>query len=211
MGAAFRLGLKAYPLLFLPYLLIKSDILIVRWLRGAAETGVYSVASQGIDMLLLLPATIAAVALPSIVRARRPAGEFLRVLRPTLFISLALAVGVAVGGYWLIVLVLGRPYAGAYLALLLLLPGFLCLAAQSVLSQYFATRGFPLVLSAYWLAGLVANAALNVAFVPRFGFLAASASSSATYALVLLLMVWHFRGEARPTVAAGTAPVRALE
>ena len=121
---AFRLGLRAYPLLFLPLLLIKSDILMVRWLRGAAETGVYSVASQAVDILLILPVTIGAVALPTIVRARDQRRELWRVLRPTIALTLGLAALVAVAGYWPIVLVFGAPYAGAYAALLLLAPGF---------------------------------------------------------------------------------------
>ena len=166
---ALRLGLRAYPLLFLPYLLIKSDILLVRWLRGAAETGIYSVAGQAVDVLLLLPSTIAAVALPSIVRAARPRDEFVRVVRPTLLLSVGLALLVAAFGYWPILIVFGRPYVGAYSALLFLLPGFLCLALQSVLSQYFAARRFPLILSAFWLAGIAVNTTLNLAFVPVLG------------------------------------------
>jgi O-antigen/teichoic acid export membrane protein len=194
--AALRLGLRAYPLLFLPYLLIKSDILLVRWLRGAAETGIYSVAGQAVDVMLLLPSTIAAVALPSIVRAARPREEFVRVVRPTLLLSLGLALLVAAFGYWPILIVFGRPYAGAYNALLFLLPGFLCLALQSVLSQYFAARRFPLVLSAFWLAGIAVNVMLTLLFVPTWGYVAAAGASSVGYATVVLLMFWYYRREA---------------
>jgi O-antigen/teichoic acid export membrane protein len=195
LWSSLRLGLRAYPLLFLPYLLIKADILLVRWLRGAAETGIYSVANQAVDVMLLLPSTIAAVALPSIVRAARPREEFVRVVRPTLLLSSALALAVALFGYWPILIVFGKPYAGAYNALLFFLPGFLCLALQSVLSQYFAARGFPLILSAFWLAGLVVNVVLTLALVPSWGYVAAAGSSSVGYATVVALMLWYYRHE----------------
>lgn len=195
--SALRLGLRAYPLLFLPLLLIKSDILMLRWLRGPAETGVYSVASQAVDILLILPVTIGSIALPNIVRAREPKRELRRVLRPTLALTLGLAVLVAGMGYWPIVFVFGAPYAGAYAALLLLVPGFVCLAFQSILSQYFAAQGFPAALMAYWLVGLVVNLALNAALIPRYGYLAAAGSSSVGYALVLALCARLFLRDSR--------------
>ena len=81
-------------------------------------------------------------------------------------------------GHWAIVLVFGRPFEGAYPALALLLPGFVCLALQGLLSQYFATRGFPLFISLYWLLGLAVNLTLNILLIPRFGLLAAAGSST---------------------------------
>lgn len=200
---ALQLGFRAYPLLFLPLLLIKSDILLLRWLRGAAETGVYSVASQAVDILLILPVTIGSVALPGIVRSRDPKGELWRVLRPTLGLTLGLTALVTTLGYWPIVLVFGAPYAGAYRALLFLAPGFVCLSLQSIVSQYFAARGFPAALTGYWLLGLVANVALNMAWVPRYGYLAAAASSSVAYALVLAIMTRHFMRESRTVKISG--------
>jgi O-antigen/teichoic acid export membrane protein len=196
--AAFKLGLRAHPLLFLPYLLIKSDILLVRVLRGAEETGIYSIASQIVDIALILPVTIGAVAAPSIVRSSAPREALARFLRPALVLTLATAFLLLVFGHLGTVVLFGRAYAGAYAALLFLLPGFVCLALQSLIAQYFAARGFPPAMSLYWLLGLVLNLALNFAFIPRFGFLAAALSSSLAYALVFALMARRFLKEDRP-------------
>jgi O-antigen/teichoic acid export membrane protein len=198
---AATMGLRAYPPLLLFFLLVKSDVLVLRALRGAAETGVYSIASQIVDVALILPATIGALALPRVVRAKRPAAELLSVLRPTAFLVGALALLLALFGHWGIVRLFGRPYEGAYAALLLLLPGLACLALQGLLGQYFAARGFPAFVSFYWLLGFATNLALNLMLVPQFGFLAAAATSSVGYALVFFLMWRRFLADRRAECA----------
>ena len=192
---AYRMGLRAYPPLLLGFLLIKSDVLVLRWIRGASETGVYSIASQIVDVALILPTTIGALVLASVVRSDRPARELLRAMRPAALAVGGLALGMLAFGYWVILWVFGRPFVGAYPALVLLLPGFVALALQGLLGQYFASRGFPVFVSIYWLLGLVVNVTLNLLLVPRFGLLAAAASSSVAYALVFLLMLRRFRAE----------------
>jgi len=199
--SALRLGLRAFPPLVLVFLLIKSDILLLRLMRGAAETGVYSIASQVVDVALILPSTIGTLVLASVVRSSQPAVELLRVLRPAALLIVGLALGMLVFGHWAIVLLFGRPFENAYPALVLLLPAFVCLALQSLISQYFAARGFPLFISIYWLLGLVTNLTLNLLLIPRFGLLAAAASSSVAYALVFGLMWRRFRRDYSVEVA----------
>jgi O-antigen/teichoic acid export membrane protein len=123
--------------------------------------------------------------------------ELSRILRPTAVLILLLALLLAVLGHWGIVLLFGRAYEGAYPALLLLLPGLVCLSLQSLLGQYFAARGFPLFVSLYWLLGFATNLILNLVFVPRFGLLAAATTSSIGYALVFLLMLRRFLEDRR--------------
>jgi O-antigen/teichoic acid export membrane protein len=192
---AYRLGLRAYPPLLLGFLLIKSDVLVLRLMRGASETGIYSIASQIVDIALILPTTVGALVLASVVRSGRPATELLRVMRPLAVVVGALAVAMAALGYWAILWVFGPPFIGAYPALVLLLPGFVALALQGLLGQYFASRGFPVFVWLYWLLGLVVNVTLNLFLVPRFGFLAAAGSSSVAYGLVFSLMLRRFRAE----------------
>jgi O-antigen/teichoic acid export membrane protein len=116
----------------------------------------------------------------------------LRVLRPAALLMGGMALGMLVFGHWAVVLLFGRAFEGAYPALLLLLPGFVCLALLSLLGQYFASRGFPFFLSLYWLLGFATNLSLNLLLIPRFGFLAAAASSSVAYALVFGLLLRRF-------------------
>src|SRR5262249_37560772 len=141
-GAAVRLGLRAYPALVLGFLVVKSDILMLRLFRGPAETGVYSIASQLVDIAMILPGIVGSLSLPSVIRAPRPAAELVRIMRPAAWLILLLAAGMLALGHWAIVLVFGRPFEEAYHALVLLVPGFICLALTGLLGQYFAARGF---------------------------------------------------------------------
>jgi len=193
--AALRLGLRAYPVLVIPFLLIRSDVLLVRALRGAREAGIYSIAGQLVDLALVLPATIIALVLPSLMRTSEPAAIIRRAFRPTLLVLVVLGLIMAVGGSLGIRLLFGSRYAEAYPALLLLLPGFVCLGLESLLAQYFAARGFPPFVAYSWLGAFALNLALNLVFLPRFGFLAAAASSSVGYAAIFAAIAWRFRKE----------------
>ncbi len=195
LTGALRLGLRVYPLLFLPYLLIKSDLLLLRLFRSAPETGVYSISSQIIDIGLILPTTIAGMGLASVVQASDSPRATVRLLRPTaLFVSLAL-VGLPAVGKPVIRLLFGAGYEAAYPALLILLPGFAFLAFETILAQYFASRGYPWFLCHYWLFGVTVNIVLNIALIPRYGIFAAAATSSLGYGLVFVLICRRFLKE----------------
>jgi antigen flippase len=112
--ASLRMGLRAYPPLVLGFLLIKSDILVLRALRSATETGIYSIASQLVDIALILPASINALLLPSVVRAAEPAAALLRIARQTALLTGGLALGMALFGHWAIGLLFGQAFLGSY-------------------------------------------------------------------------------------------------
>jgi O-antigen/teichoic acid export membrane protein len=195
LGSALRLGLRAYPVLLIPFLLIRSDVLLVRVLRGAREAGIYSIAGQVIDISLVLPTTITALVLPSLVRSARPEDGVRAAFRPTALVLVGLAAAVALFGQIGVRLLFGPAYASAYAALLLLLPGFICLGLESLLAQYFAARGYPPFLTLAWLGAFALNLALNLYFVPRHGFLAAAASSSVCYGVIFCALLVRFRRE----------------
>lgn len=195
LAAGLRLGVRAWPVLLIPFLLIRSDLLIVRVLRGAREAGIYSIAGQFIDLALVLPVTITTLILPAIVQASQPAEAVRVAFRPTALVLAGLSISAAAGGWFVVRAVFGESYAGAYPALLLLLPGFVCLGLEGLLAQYFAAKGYPAVIALSWLLALGLNVSLNVLFVPRFGFLAAAATSSIAYSVIFALLAVRFRKE----------------
>jgi O-antigen/teichoic acid export membrane protein len=193
--AALRLGVRAYPLMFLPYLVIRSDILILRAMRGTAETGIYSIAAQFVDLGMMLPTTVAAFMIPELARDLRGPGFIVAQVRRVLLYTSLLSVLAVLVGSPLIRIVFGEAYRSSYPALVILLPGFVALSVQSVLVQYFNAQGFPLFLAGYWGLAAAVNIGLNLIFVPRFGMYAAAATSSLAYALALFLTARRFRKE----------------
>lgn len=193
--AALRLGLRAYPVLFLTYFVIRFDVLLLRGLRGAAETGVYSIAAQFIDLGLILPSTIAALIIPEIMKAPGSAEIVIGRARRVLLYAAGLSLVVLVFGSPAIRLVFGRPYEGAYVPLLILLPGFMALSVQNVVMQHFNAQGYPLFVAGFWAMAAALNLGLNLLLIPRFGMYAAAATSSLSYLLVCGLALIRFRKE----------------
>lgn len=202
--SAIVLGLRAYPLLLLPYVVINSDLLIVRFFRGAAETGVYSIAAQVVDVALILPATVAGLLLPEIVQDGNSHRKIRDTLQRILMYSAVFCVVAAVVGRPLIRAAFGAAYSDAYLPLLILLPGFVALALESIVVQFFNARGFPLFVVGYWSIATVANLAATLLFVPRWGMNAAALASTGCYGLVALLVIRRYRYEVAISPGAGS-------
>lgn len=188
-----RVGLRAYPLLVLPWLLIRSDVLLTRAIRGSAEAGLYSVASQVIDLALLLPLTLASFSVPKLTREAGAVALLPGTCRLLTIYVLTVSLLVAIVGKPGLRLMFGDAYGKAWAGVLLLLPGFLALSIEMVLAQFYAVRGFPAFLTHAWLAAFVLNLALNLVLLPRFGFLAAAGTSSVGYIVVCFVVVRRFQ------------------
>ena len=187
-----RIGLRAYPLLVLPWLLIRSDVLLTRAICGSAEAGLYSVASQVVDLALLLPLTLASFAVPRLAREAGAVDTLPGICRMLAGYVLAISLAIVIVGKPGLRLMFGEAYGRAWAGVLLLLPGLLALSIEMVLAQFYAIRGFPAFLTYAWLAAFALNLALNLVLLPRFGVLAAAGTSSVGYAVVCFVVVRRF-------------------
>jgi O-antigen/teichoic acid export membrane protein len=189
---ALRYGTKFYVSIMAGTIIIRADLLIVNHFRGAAEAGVYSVASQVGNLLLMLPAVIATLLFPRVASDPQPRGEFaLRVTRHTSFVMFVFCAAAAAFSFVLPV-VYGARFSGAVSQFLILLPGVYFLAIESVLVQHFTGTGLPAIIPVFWVITVAVNLGLNLAFVPRGGATAAAVNSSLSYALIFLLVATYF-------------------
>jgi O-antigen/teichoic acid export membrane protein len=189
-----RYGGRVYLSCLLSFMVIRSDLLLVNFFRGTAEAGVYSIAVQIADTLLLLPVTVGMILLPRVAAdvSGRPDEATARVLRHTalfLFGLTALAF-VLVGP--VVRLLYGPGFEGAIVATRCLLPGVWALGLNGVLMNHFGGRGMPAVTIWAPAAGLVLNVGLNLAIVPRYGISGAAVTSSVAYGLMLAVSLAAF-------------------
>ncbi|HVF56895.1 MAG TPA: oligosaccharide flippase family protein [Pyrinomonadaceae bacterium] len=192
-ASMMRYGLKVHAQTVASLLLFRVDLLIVKYFRGAAEAGVYSVASQVALMLMLLPGVIATLLFPRIAAERDERGVLAaRVTRHTAFVMLLVCLA-AVPAVFALPLLYGRMFTDATTQALILLPGVFLVSVGGVLAQHFSGTGLPVALPLFWVAALGLNTALNFALVPAFGPRGAALSSSASYALVFALIALYFR------------------
>jgi O-antigen/teichoic acid export membrane protein len=189
---AVAYGLKFFIPLVAAILIFRVDLLIVNHFRGAAETGVYAVASQVANLLTMLPGVIAMLLFPRVASYQDPRGEFaIRVTRHVSFVMLILCVLVAASSF-LLPLIYGARFADATIQLLILLPGVCLIGIESVLVQHFTGTGLPVAIPVFWLLTLAVSIGLNLALVPVFGARGAAVTSTISYALIFLLVAIYF-------------------
>ena len=69
LRACLPYGLRAYLGSLFVFLVLKSDIVLVTYMRGAAETGYYAIAVGLADMLLMLPMVVGTILFPKLSAA----------------------------------------------------------------------------------------------------------------------------------------------
>jgi O-antigen/teichoic acid export membrane protein len=188
-----RYGAKFHVAVVASLIIFRADLLIVNHFRGQAEAGSYSVASQMAMLLMMLPGVIATLIFPRATAGREAADRLvMRATRHTAFIMLVVCLVAAPLGF-LLPLLYGAAFRDVPAQLLILLPGVYLVGVESVLVQYFSGTGLPLAIPLFWLLTLLLNLLLNVMFVPTFGARGAAAASTASYALIFLLVASYFR------------------
>jgi O-antigen/teichoic acid export membrane protein len=185
-------GLKFHISILAGIIIIRADLLVVNHFRGAAEAGVYSVASQFALLLMVLPGVIATLLFPRVTAEQDTRGETTcQVSRYTTFIMFMCCLG-AVPFSLLLPLIYGAGFHDATALLWILLPGVYLMGLESVLVQHFNALGLPLAIPLYWVATLVLNVILVFSLVPRYGAQGAAIASSISYAMIFTLVALHF-------------------
>jgi O-antigen/teichoic acid export membrane protein len=185
-------GLKFHVSILAGVVIIRADLLVVNHFRGAAEAGVYSVASQFALLLMLLPGVIATLLFPRVTSEQDARGETTcLVTRYTTFIMFICCVAAVPFGL-LLPFVYGAEFYDATGLLWILLPGVYLIGLESVLVQHFNALGLPRAIPLYWVITLVLNLVLVFALVPRFGAHGAAAASTISYAAIFGLVALHF-------------------
>lgn len=185
-------GLKFHISVLAGAIIIRADLLVVNHFRGAAEAGVYSVASQFALLLMLLPGVIATLIFPRVTREQDARGETTCLVnRYTTFIMFLCCLAAAPLSL-LLPLIYGSAFSDATKLLLILLPGVYLIGLESVLVQHFNALGLPRAIPLYWVATLALNLVLVFALVPRYGAQGAAIASSISYAVIFALVAFHF-------------------
>lgn len=188
-----RYGIKFHVAVVASLLIFRADLLIVNHFRGEAEAGSYSVASQMAMLLMMLPGVIATLIFPRVTAAWGSRDHLtMRATRHTAFVMLVICL-MAVPAAFLLPFLYGSAFVDVPVQLLILLPGVYLVGVESVLVQYFSGTGLPAAIPLFWLVTLLLNVLLNLLFVPTMGARAAAAASTASYALIFLLVAAYFR------------------
>ncbi|WP_185267678.1 oligosaccharide flippase family protein [Halopseudomonas xiamenensis] len=184
---------RSHPDALCQQLLLRGDYLLIGLMLDPAALGYYAMASAAAELLLIIPE---AVTTPLMKRLLQQGQDVRRLtplaLRVTATVMLLACIGMALFGYWLIILLFGHDYAPAYPALLALLPGLLGLCYASILRLDLLGKRRPGSLSLMMGAGVVLNLTLNLLLIPTLGIVGAAIASSAAYLTVTGMMLFLY-------------------
>lgn len=183
-------ALVTFATLSLTQVVQRFDMLLVNGYRGPRAAGLYAVAVQVTDLMLVIPAALGVVMFRRGARSSpEHPSDLMRILRATAVFGLLAATGAALLSGWFIPVVFGSAYRGSVEPLRWLLPGTVAFSLQSVVSNYIAGRGRPRLVLVAWLAGAVVAIGADLIVIPAFGIVGAAIVSSVSYALVTSIHV----------------------
>lgn len=181
-------GARAYVAACLAALMARLNAFLLEPAIPAADYGAWSIAAQMIDMMLLVPQSIALVLLPRMMRADDPHALLHLNAMVTTGILLAVMVVFAIVGQPLIGLLYGAEFSAAYGYVIWGMPGLIAIGIISILSQYLAAIGIPIMLILLWGGVVVLHGLLASALIPVMGATGAMASQSVGYVVKLALV-----------------------
>ncbi|MDI6691687.1 MAG: oligosaccharide flippase family protein [Anaerosomatales bacterium] len=189
-------GIRAYLAALFAYAVLRADILLCKYILGAGPTGQYSIAVSMADLVYMLPVVAGTIAFPRLAATEDPAERWLKAKRAAKWVG-ALLVCLALVSAMLarpaVRILYGEAFIPAVPAFLWLLPGIVILGVNTILMNYFASEGMPLI--TIWSPALasVANIGLDVTLLPRIGIVGASLASSMAYAMMLAMSIVYIR------------------
>jgi O-antigen/teichoic acid export membrane protein len=196
IAEALRYGLKVYGASVAWFLHYRSDMFLIGYMAGPAALGYYAIAVGLAEKLYVPPSAVGTVIFPRV--AAGPEGSrhiTTTACRHTFWLTLGLAVALALVAWPLVLLLFGADFLPAVAPLWLLLPGVVSLAVGRVVSSDLNGRGLPGVVGAANIVALAVNVGLNIWWIPIWGVAGAAAATSISYTLAVYLMGNRFARE----------------
>ena len=184
-------GLK----IFLSNLFLTSvfrvDTFFLSKLVKTSELGLYSVAVNVGELLLLLPSAIGVAFFPYLsgLSKQKQTESMCSAGRLCFLIGFFGIIGLSIFGYPFILIFFGKSFAKSYIPLLILLPGLMMMTINYSYTNYFSSIGKPLWVAYSFLVGLIVNVILNLWLIPIYGINGAALSSSITYTLITCIFI----------------------
>jgi O-antigen/teichoic acid export membrane protein len=191
-------GLKAYLAAFFSFLVLRVDLLMIKYILGAEQTGYYSIAVNMAELVYILPMVVATILFPKLSALTDIKEQWYFAKKAAAANAVGMLLVLAIAGFSVrpVVRVLyGDPFLPSVAPFLWLLPGIFFLGIETVAVQFLNSIGFPKAIVVAWSITCVLNIGLNMLAIPTFGIVGASIVSSISYlfVLVFVLRMSHLR------------------
>ena len=176
---ALRFGISVQASYMLTVAVARLDLLLVYWLAGSADAGVYSIALTFGTLSGTVAIALSYASFPRLPQLdeAEAAALTVRLVRTGVAAALVVAGLAAAVVPFLTRFVLGRGYAGATVPSLLLLVGGVLWSAQWLLARAYAARGDPSLVFRSFLANLITMVGLDLVLIPHWRSTGAAVAS----------------------------------
>jgi O-antigen/teichoic acid export membrane protein len=172
----------------------RLDMIFVNMFLNAINVGYYSIAVSLAEALWYFPSSVGIILFTQTPKNTTSYSNYTtpKICRNTFFLTLILAVLLALIGKYIILILFGPAYLPSYKALLFLLPGIVSLSVCKVLSNELTGRGKPIVNVYANGISLLTNIPLNILLIPRMGIIGSALSSSISYTFGSIIVLYMF-------------------
>jgi len=185
-------GLKAYIAAFFAFIVLQSDILMVKYLLGSEQAGFYSIATTMANMVYMLPVITGTILFPRLSAQTLPRKKLEITIKVGAILGIIMTIitgGSVAIAHPLVKILFGYNYLPAVPAFVWLMPGILLLSINTIFMNYFASIGIPFFMVYSPGVAAILNIGLNLYLIPTQGIIGASISSSVSYSLMFLLSI----------------------
>ena len=187
-------GLRAWGADLLGMVANQVDRLLVVALLSPGAMGLYVVAQSAAGVLNAVPAAVVPVTLPRAAGASHKEIVALagRTVRMTLFVMVAAATPLFLGGTLLLHIFYGSKFDAASLVLRILIVETILDGLTSVLSQAFLAAGYPGTVTFLQACGVLSAVPLLYLLIPRWGVAGAAVALTASTAIRFTFILLNF-------------------
>jgi O-antigen/teichoic acid export membrane protein len=187
-------ALKAYVAAFFAFLVLRVDLLMVRYILGTEQAGYYSVAVTLGDMVYMLPVTVGTILFPRLSGMSGIREKWNVTKKAILLVGLVmvfLASCAASLADPVVRLLFGEAFMPAVPAFMWLLPGIVILSINTCYMNYFASVGMPSITVISPGMAAIVNIAMNLKLIPWLGIVGASLASVLSYGLMFVASILY--------------------
>lgn len=182
-------GFKAYLAALFSFLVLRVDLLMVKYMLDAEQAGYYSIAAAMADMVYMLPVVTGTILFPklSAMTDATTKWQFTGRLANRLTLVMFFVAGfAALLAKPMLGLLYGEEFLPAVPAFIWLLPGIVMLSINTIFLNYFAAIGMPPITVYSPVIAVIINIILNLELIPSLGIVGASISSVVAYGIMLI-------------------------
>lgn len=206
-----RLLAEAWPLMFAGIAVIiymKIDEVMLRHLAGPAAVGIYSAATRFTEIWFFVPTALGASVLPALLRARARGDASYQARMQRYFdlsaaVAYALSFPIVLSANEIVRLAYGAEFADAAPIVVVHMWSSIFVFLGVARGQWLVNEGLQRFYLIATSTGAVANVALNLVFIPRWGPVGAAWATLIAYALAAWLVGYVHRA-VRATAAMQT-------